>query len=393
AQLKSDPNAFYQAARAKFDSDEDFADRARRRVVALQSGDAETLRLWRDLIELSKIYFNRIYRKLDVTLTDAHLAGESTYNDMLGPVCDELAEKGLAVVSDGALCVFLEGFTGREGKPVPLIIRKSDGGYGYATTDLATIKYRVEQLKADRIIYVVGAPQSLHLRMVYETARQAGWLGNAEPIHVQIGNVLGSDGKILRTRSGAPVRLMALLDEAVERASAVVAQTRPDLDEETRAAIARDVGIGAVKYADLSIAHDTEYVFDFDRMLALNGNTGPYLQYAVARIRSIFRKGGIDPAQVTGPIQVTEPAERALALKLLDFGATVVQVGDTLEPHRLCTYLFDLAQTFTAFYEACPVLKADRDEVRNSRLALTAVTLHTLVKGLDLLGVRAPEQM
>ena len=393
AQLKSDPNAFYQAARAKFDSDEDFADRARRRVVALQSGDAETLRLWRDLIELSKIYFNRIYRKLDVTLTDAHLAGESTYNDMLGPVCDELAEKGLAVVSDGALCVFLKGFTGREGKPVPLIIRKSDGGYGYATTDLATIKYRVEQLKADRIIYVVGAPQSLHLRMVYETARQAGWLGNAEPIHVQIGNVLGSDGKILRTRSGAPVRLMALLDEAVERASAVVAQTRPDLDEETRAAIARDVGIGAVKYADLSIAHDTEYVFDFDRMLALNGNTGPYLQYAVARIRSIFRKGGIDPAQVTGPIQVTEPAERALALKLLDFGATVVQVGDTLEPHRLCTYLFDLAQTFTAFYEACPVLKADRDEVRNSRLALTAVTLHTLVKGLDLLGVRAPEQM
>ncbi|WP_173668308.1 arginine--tRNA ligase [Thermobifida fusca] len=393
ALLKSDPNAFYQAARAKFDSDEDFADRARRRVVALQSGDAETLRLWRDLIELSKIYFNRIYRKLDVTLTDAHLAGESTYNDMLGPVCDELAEKGLAVVSDGALCVFLEGFTGREGKPVPLIIRKSDGGYGYATTDLATIKYRVEQLKADRIIYVVGAPQSLHLRMVYETARQAGWLGNAEPIHVQIGNVLGSDGKILRTRSGAPVRLMALLDEAVERASAVVAQTRPDLDEETRAAIARDVGIGAVKYADLSIAHDTEYVFDFDRMLALNGNTGPYLQYAVARIRSIFRKGGIDPAQVTGPIQVTEPAERALALKLLDFGATVVQVGDTLEPHRLCTYLFDLAQTFTAFYEACPVLKADRDEVRNSRLALTAVTLHTLVKGLDLLGVRAPEQM
>ncbi len=276
---------------------------------------------------------------------------------------------------------------------MPLIIRKSDGGYGYATTDLATIKYRVEQLKADRIIYVVGAPQSLHLRMVYETARQAGWLGNAEPIHVQIGNVLGSDGKILRTRSGAPVRLMALLDEAVERASAVVAQTRPDLDEETRAAIARDVGIGAVKYADLSIAHDTEYVFDFDRMLALNGNTGPYLQYAVARIRSIFRKGGIDPAQVTGPIQVTEPAERALALKLLDFGATVVQVGDTLEPHRLCTYLFDLAQTFTAFYEACPVLKADRDEVRNSRLALTAVTLHTLVKGLDLLGVRAPEQM
>jgi len=393
ALLKSDPNAFYQAARAKFDGDEDFATRARRRVVALQSGDAETLRLWHDLIELSKIYFNRIYDRLDVTLTDDDLAGESTYNDMLGPICDELSEKGLAVVSDGALCVFLDGFTGREGKPVPLIIRKSDGGYGYATTDLATIKYRVEQLKADRIVYVIGAPQSLHLRMVYETARQAGWLGDAEPIHVQIGNVLGSDGKILRTRSGAPIRLMALLDEAVERASAVVAETRPELDEQTRAAIARDVGIGAVKYADLSIAHDTEYVFDFDRMLALNGNTGPYLQYAVARIRSIFRRGGLDPAQATGPVLVTEPAERALALRLLGFGPTVVQVGDTLEPHRLCAYLFDLAQAFTAFYEACPVLKAERDDVRASRLALTAATLSTLVKGLDLLGVRAPEQM
>ncbi|UPT22773.1 arginine--tRNA ligase [Thermobifida alba] len=393
ALLKTDPNAFYQAARAKFDGDEEFAARARQRVVALQGGDAETLRLWHDLIGLSKVYFNRIYDRLDVTLTDDDLAGESTYNDMLGPICDELSEKGLAVVSDGALCVFLDGFTGREGKPVPLIIRKSDGGYGYATTDLATIKYRVEQLKADRIVYVIGAPQSLHLRMVYETARQAGWLGDAEPIHVQIGNVLGSDGKILRTRSGAPIRLMALLDEAVERASAVVAETRPDLDDETRAAIARDVGIGAVKYADLSIAHDTEYVFDFDRMLALNGNTGPYLQYAVARIRSIFRRGGVDPAQAAGPVLVTEPAERALALKLLGFGPTVAQVGDTLEPHRLCAYLFDLAQAFTAFYEACPVLKADRDEVRASRLALTAVTLATLVKGLDLLGVRAPEQM
>ena len=324
ALLKTDPNAFYQAARASSTAMKTSltGPAARGRVAERRRRNAAALARPHRAV---KIYFNRIYRKLDVTLTDDDLAGESTYNDMLGPICDELSEKGLAVVSDGALCVFLEGFTGREGKPVPLIIRKSDGGYGYATTDLATIKYRVEQLKADRIIYVVGAPQSLHLRMVYETARQAGWLGNAEPIHVQIGNVLGSDGKILRTRSGAPVRLMALLDEAVERASAVVAQTRPDLDEETRAAIARDVGIGAVKYADLSIAHDTEYVFDFDRMLALNGNTGPYLQYAVARIRSIFRKGGIDPAQVTGPIQVTEPAERALALKLLDFGATVVR--------------------------------------------------------------------
>ncbi|GAA3745798.1 arginyl-tRNA synthetase [Spinactinospora alkalitolerans] len=394
ALLKTDPNAFYQAARVKFDGEGDFADRARRRVVALQSGDAETLRLWRELVDLSTVYFNRIYAKLGVTLTDDDLAGESTYNDMLGPICDELVEKGIAEVSEGALCVFLDGFTGREGRPVPLIVRKSDGGYGYGSTDLATIKYRAGELKADRVLYVIGAPQHLHLQMVYETARKAGWLPESTvPIHVQIGNVLGEDGKILRTRSGAPIRLMALLDEAIERAAKVVAETRPDLDDEARAAIAREVGIGAVKYADLSVSHDSEYVFDFDRMLALNGNTGPYLQYAAARIRSIFRKGGLDPADAKGPITLTEPAERALALTLLGFGPVVAQVGETLEPHRLCAYLFDLAQAFTSFYEHCPVLKAEDTAVRDSRLALTAATLHVLVQGLDLLGVAAPERM
>src|SRR5690606_4239718 len=211
-QLKTDPNTFYQAARAKFDSDEEFSARARKRVVSLQAGDPETLRIWQGLIELSKAYFNRVYSTLDVTLTDADLAGESMYNDMLEEVCRELEDMGLAVTSEGALCVFLDGFTGREGKPVPLIVRKSDGGYGYATTDLATIKYRVAELKADRVLYVVGAPQNLHFRMVWETARLAGWIPDGvEPVHVQIGNVLGSDGKILRTRSGKPIRLMELL--------------------------------------------------------------------------------------------------------------------------------------------------------------------------------------
>ncbi|MBB4934041.1 arginyl-tRNA synthetase [Lipingzhangella halophila] len=392
--VKTDPNAFYQAAKAKFDASAEFADRARARVVALQSGDPETLRLWRELVDLSKVYFNKIYTKLDVTLTDDALAGESMYNDMLGPICDELERKGIAELSDGALCVFLEGFTGREGKPVPLIIRKSDGGYGYGTTDLATVKYRVEELKADRIIYVVGAPQSLHLQMVWGTARAAGWLPeHVTPYHVQIGNVLGSDGKILRTRSGQPIRLMSLLDEAVERASTVVAETRPDLDGDIRAAIAREVGIGAVKYADLSVSHDTEYTFDFDRMLALHGNTGPYLQYAAARIRSIFRKGGLAPEEATGPVTLGEPAERQLALALLGFGPAVRTTGDTLEPHRLCGYLFDLAQSFTTFYEKCPVLKAGDDATRDSRLALTAVTLRVLVQGLELLGVHAPERM
>ncbi|RCV47702.1 arginine--tRNA ligase [Marinitenerispora sediminis] len=392
--LESDPNAFYQAARAKFDSSEEFADRSRRRVVALQGGDPATLALWHELVDLSKVYFNRVYGKLDVTLTDDHLAGESTYNDDLAPICAELEERGIARISDGALCVFLDGFTGREGKPVPLIVRKSDGGYGYGTTDLATIRHRAQRLKADRILYVIGAPQHLHLQMVFETAREAGWLPEGvTPVHVQIGNVLGADGKILRTRSGESIRLMALLDEAVERAAKVVAETRPDLDEAARAEIARDVGIGAVKYADLSVSHDSEYVFDFDRMLALSGNTGPYLQYAVARIRSIFRRGGLSPDEAAGAVVLTGEAERTLALTLLGFGPVVAQVGETLEPHRLCGYLFGLAQAFTAFYEQCPVLKAEDPAVRESRLALTAATLRVLVQGLALLGVRAPERM
>jgi arginyl-tRNA synthetase len=388
------PNDFYQAAREQFDSDQDFADRARRRVVGLQAGDPDTLRLWHELIELSKAYFNRIYAKLGVTLTDEDLAGESSYNAMLADICRELEAKGLATVSDGALCVFLDGFTGREGKPLPLIVRKSDGGYGYATTDLATIRHRVEDLKADLILYVVGAPQHLHFQMVWETARRAGWLPpDVEVEHVQIGNVLGQDGKILRTRSGAPIRLMALLDEAVERASAVLAEARPELDASTREQIASYVGIGAVKYADLSVSHDSEYTFDFDRMLALHGNTGPYLQYATARIRSMFRKAGLSPEEARDGVVLGEEAERALALTLLGFGGVVQQVGRSYEPHRLCAYLFDLAQAFTTFYEQCPVLRAADESLRRSRLTLSAATLAVLVQGLDLLGITAPQQM
>jgi arginyl-tRNA synthetase len=391
--LVTDPNAFYAAAREEFEGDQDFAQRARTRVVRLQAGDAETLRLWDELVDFSKQYFNRIYATLGVTLTDADLAGESTYNAELAQICDELEAMGLATISDGALCVFLDGYLGREGKPVPLIIRKSDGGYGYGTTDLATIRHRVRDLHADRILYVIGAPQALHLNMVWDTARLAGWLpADLEVVHVQIGNVLGPDRKILRTRAGNPLKLMELLDEAVTHAREVVDQARPDLEPGLRAAIAPQVGIGAVKYADLSVAHDSEYVFDLDRMVSLTGNTGPYLQYAAARIRSIFRTAGTTPADATAPIILTEPAERALGLALLDFGDVVVQVGDLLEPHRLCGYLFELAQHFSAFYEQCPVLKAD-SEVRASRLALCAATLAVLDQGLDLLGIARPEQM
>jgi arginyl-tRNA synthetase len=391
AQLRTDPNAFYQAARRAFEGEPEFADRARQRVVSLQAGDPGTLRLWQELVDLSKVYFNTIYSTLGVGLHDEHLAGESSYNDDLAAVCDELEAAGIATMSDGALCVFLDGYTGREGKPVPLIIRKSDGGYGYGTTDLATVRHRVRDLRADRMLYVIGAPQSLHLRMVWDTARKAGWLpATVEVVHVQIGNVLGADRKILKTRSGAPLRLLALLDEAVAAARAAVDESRPDLDESLRAAIAPQVGIGAVKYADLSVAHDSEYVFDLDRMVALTGNTGPYLQYAAARVRSILRSAGND---VPGQVRLGEPSERALALALLGFGDVVVQVGDLLEPHRLCGYLFDLAQVFSVFYENCPVLTAPDEGTRASRLTLARVTLAVLEAGLGLLGIAAPEQM
>ena len=394
--LVSDPNAFYQSARERFDGEPEFATRARARVALLQSGDEPTLAQWQRLIGLSTTYFNRIYSALGVTLTDADLAGESTYNDELAGICDELEAKGIAEISDGALCVFLPGYTGREGKPVPLIIRKSDGGYGYGTTDLATIRRRVRDLHANRVLYVVGAPQALHFRMVWETARLAGWLPeDAEVIHVQIGNVLGEDRKILRTRSGAPLRLMALIEEAVAQSRAHIDEARPDLSEDDRARIAAQIGVGGIKYADLSVAHDSEYVFDLDRMLALTGNTGPYLQYASTRIRSIFRSIGVDPAScevADAPIMLDEPSERALGLLLLEFGTVVAAVGDELEPHRLCAYLFEVAQAFSAFYENCPVLKAE-GPVRDSRLALCALTLRVMVTGLDLVGIEAPEQM
>ena len=392
--LETDPNAFYQAARVKFDADEAFATRARARVATLQGGDEATLEIWRRLVGLSAQYFRRIYTTLDVTLTDEDLAGESTYNDALAGVCADLEQRGIAVDSDGALCVFPAGFTGRDEQPLPLIIRKSDGGYGYATTDLAAIRRRVEDLGADRIAYVVGTSQELHFRMVFAAAREAGWLPETvDATHVKIGSVLGEDGKILRTRAGSSLRLMALLDEAIAKASSVIDELRPDLDAEERAQIARMIGIGSVKYADLSTAHDSDYTFDLDRMLALQGNTAPYLQYAVARIRSMRRKATEQGIEAGAAPRVVDPAERALALQLLQFGPTVQMVGDLYEPHRLAAYLFETAQAFTSFYEACPILKEADAEVRAGRLRLAALTEAVLVQGLALLGVQAPQQM
>ncbi|WP_219460896.1 arginine--tRNA ligase [Nonomuraea rhizosphaerae] len=384
---------YYQGARAKFDASEEFKARSRKRVTMLQSGDPDTLRLWHVFMDATIAYFNKVYDTLGVTLTDADIAGESMYNPMLDQTCDDLEAAGVAVLSEGALCVFPPGFTGSDDKPLPLIIRKSDGGYGYATTDLAAIRYRVDDLKVDRILYVVGADQALHFRMVFAAGKLAGWLpDDVSAEHVQIGMMLGKDGRRFKTRSGQSIKLTDLLQEAVDRASAAIADR--GYDEATRSEIAHAVGMGAVKYADLSVGHDSEYVFDYDRMLGFTGNTGPYMQYATARIRSIFRKAGLTPDEASGPIVLGDPAERALALHLLGFGALVEQVTDRSEPHRLCAFLFETASLFSTFYEELPVLKEGVDaDTRAHRLALCALTLRVMRTGLELLGVPVLERM
>jgi arginyl-tRNA synthetase len=383
--------AFYQSARASFDTDPSFADRSRQRVVQLQAGDPQALRLWQLLVDDSMAYLRRLYARLDITLTDADMAPESFYNPMLADVCAELEDRGLAVISDGALCAFPPGFAGRDGKPLPLMLRKSDGGYGYDSTDAAAIRYRLRDLGATRIIYVVGSEQHQHLEMVFELARQAGWLtGPATAEHAIVGLMTGPGGQRLRTRSGEQVKLISLIDEAVERAEKVIAERYDDPGQ--RSQIAEAVGIGALKYGDLSVARDSSYALDFDRLLALTGNTGPYLQYAAARIRSIFARAGLDPAQAAGRLALGTPAERALALQLLGLGRAVADVAAAAEPHKLAGFLFEVASAFTTFYEQCPVLTAE-GEVRASRLALCALSLRVLTTGLGLLGIPVPERM
>ncbi|HEY2428127.1 MAG TPA: arginine--tRNA ligase [Acidimicrobiales bacterium] len=392
----SDLTAFYQQARTKFDTDPAFADRARQRVVLLQGGDGETLRLWGLLVEESRRHFNAVYERLGLLLTDADIRGESFYNDRLASVAAELEGDGLAVVDAGALCVFPPGFTGRDGNPQPLIVRKSDGGFGYAATDLAALQYRTTDLDGERVVYVVGAPQAQHLAMIFETGRMAGWLGEgkASAEHVAFGSVLGSDGRMLKSRTGDTPKLIDLLDEAVERAAAVVREKSPDLSPEVRDAVAQAVGIGSVKYTDLASDRIKDYVFDWDRMLSFDGNTAAYLINAYVRIRSIFRRAEAEvTAADAGSVVLVAPEERALALALLRFDVVVRSVAATLEPHRLSTYLFDLAQAFTAFYEACPVLRAESPAVQRSRLVLCELTARTLSTGLGLLGIQTVEQM
>lgn len=384
--------SFYRAAREKFDQSPEFADRARRRVVLLQGGDETTLALWRRLIAVSMEHFSALYERLRVTLRPEDVAGESQYNPALADVVAELEAKGLAVPSNGAMCVFPPGFTGRDGEPTPLIVRKQDGGYGYATTDLAAVRYRVRELRAQRIIYVVGAPQTQHFAMVFATARLAGWADASVRLeHVSFGSVLGPDKKMLKSRTGDAVTLASLVDEAIERADKVVEAKTPDLPADERRRIARAVGVGALKYADLANDRVKDYVFDWNRMLSFDGNTAPYMMYAHARIRSILRKAG-EAAQQAGVTQIQAPEERALALDLLELPRTIDRAADALQPHRLCQYLYDVATAFTRFYENCPVLRAE-EPTRSSRLTLCQTTAAVLARGLDLLGIEAPEQM
>ena len=358
----------YKDSKKHFDEAPDFAARARARVVKLQSGDEETLAIWRQLIAVSLAGFNAAYQRLGVLLTDADLAGESTYNDALPEVAADLAERGIAVVDDGALVLWVEGFD------APLIIRKSDGGYGYDTTDMAAIRHRVRELKADRIIYVTDVRQSQHFQELFEAARKAGYLPeDVEAQHVGYGMVLGPDSRPFKTRDGGTVSLTSLLDLAEQEASP-------------------EIALAAIKYADLSGAIHKDYVFDAERMVQTTGDTGPYLQYAHARICQILRKAEAENIGWGAVVVLEDPAEQTLALVLSRFGEVVDEVARALTPHKLCGYLYELAGAFSAFYEACPVLRSE-GEVRSSRLALAAATREVLAQGLHLLGIEAPDRM
>ena len=388
-----DLDSFYRAARRKFDADDAFKERSRVRVVSLQSGDPETRRLWRILVNLSVEYFDHVYAQLNISLNAADVVGESYYNDMLSDVVGDLDSLGLLVHSGGALCVFPAGFTNRDGEPLPLIVQKSDEGFGYAASDLAAVRDRVSTLRADEMLYVVGVPQSQHLAMVFAVARLAGWLPDTVRCeHVGFGNVLGADRKMFKTRSGETVKLVALVNEAIEKAGAALERRTSDLDDEQNRVLASQIALAAIKYADLSTERQHDYVFDLDRMISFEGDTGPYLQYAHARLRSIFRRLGEPWTVGSITFGLDAPQERHLALGLLAFPEAFAMSLSSLQPHRLCSYLFDLAQRFTAFYDACPVL-ASVGPLRDERLALCEITARTLSLGLSVLGIDAPEQM
>ena len=397
-----DLDSFYKQARSKFVSDEEFANRSRGRVVLLQGGDAETLRLWRILVDESMRYFNEVYSMLGVMLTDDDIRGESSYQALLPEVVDRLRESGDLEESDGADVVFPGGWVNRDGEPLPMIIRKADGGYNYSTSDLACIIDRVERLGCDGFLYVVGTPQKQHFEMVFQVARKAGFMSdNHEAVHVNFGSVLDTDGKVLKSREGEVIKLHDLLEEAIRRAEQSIDDKNPDLLGKEREEVARAVGIGAVKYADLSTERTRDYVFDWEKMLSFEGNTAPYLQYAYARISSIFRKWGGDRESLTTNFEFLMESELStlgseeilLSRRLVEFPSILDDSVSTFSPHKLCKHLHSIASSFASFYENCGILKEDNEIISQRRLALCEVTSRELKLGLEMMGINVPERM
>ena len=397
-----DLDSFYKQARYKFVSDEEFANRSRSRVVLLQGGDAETIRLWRILVDESMRYFNEVYSMLGVMLTDDDIRGESSYQGLLPEVVERLRESGDLEESDGADVVFPGGWVNRDGDPLPMIIRKADGGYNYSTSDLACIIDRVERLGCDGFLYVVGTPQKQHFEMVFQVAKKAGFMSpNHQAVHVNFGSVLGNDGKVLKSREGEVIKLHDLLAEAIRRAKQSIDDKNPDLLGKEREDVARAVGIGAVKYADLSTERTKDYVFDWEKMLSFEGNTAPYLQYAYARISSIFRKWGGDRESLTMKFESLAESELSslsdeeilLIRRLVEFPSIIDDSVSTFSPHKLCKHLHSISSSFASFYENCGILKEDNEKITHRRLALCEVTSRELKMGLEMMGINVPERM
>ncbi|HDR2160186.1 TPA: arginine--tRNA ligase [Enterobacter cancerogenus] len=391
----ADLEGFYREAKKHYDEDEAFAERARSYVVKLQGGDTYFLEMWRKLVDITMSQNQLTYNRLNVTLTRDDVMGESLYNPMLPGIVADLKAKGLAVESEGATVVFLDEYKNKEGEPMGVIIQKKDGGYLYTTTDIACAKYRYETLHADRVLYYIDSRQHQHLMQAWTIVRKAGYVPDSVPLeHHMFGMMLGKDGKPFKTRAGGTVKLADLLDEALERARRLVAEKNPDMPVDELEKLANAVGIGAVKYADLSKNRTTDYVFDWDNMLAFEGNTAPYMQYAYTRVLSVFRKANIDEsALANAAVVISEDREAQLAARLLQFEETLGVVARDGTPHVMCSYLYDLAGLFSGFYEHCPILSAENEDVRNSRLKLAQLTAKTLKLGLDTLGIETVERM
>lgn len=390
----SDLEEFYRAAKKNYDEDEDFALRARGYVVKLQGGDEYCLQMWRKLVDVTMKQNQITYDRMNVTLTRDDVMGESLYNSMLPGIVSDLQDKGLAVDSEGAVVVYLDEYKNKDGDPMGVIIRKKDGGYLYTTTDIACAKYRYETLGADRVLYYIDSRQHQHLQQAWTIVRKAGYVPDSVALeHHAFGMMLGKDGKPFKTRSGGTIKLSDLLDEAIVRARELILSKNPDLPADELENLVNAVGIGAIKYADLSKSRTTDYIFDWDNMLAFEGNTAPYMQYAYTRVASIFKRAEIDVNSLTAPMVLTEDRELTLATRLLQFEETLTSVAREGTPHVMCAYLYDVAGLFSGFYEDCPILNAEDATVRNSRLKLALLTQRTLKTGLDTLGIETVERM